>query len=289
MRDLPILVEGGRINAWIREARGEAPTVVMVHGLTSTSRSWLRVIGFLPERYGVIALDVRGRGQSWQAPPPYGFAAIIEDIDRSIDVAAAKPVVIAGHSMGAWIVARYAASHPDRVERCVLVDGAISTMFDTSLPPTEIIEAAVGPALARLSLEFASPEDYFAWWQSHPSISGRWTEDLADILRYDIHEVGEGRWVSRVNRDAIVETGGETALDEEAATAWARLSMPTDFIVVDHGMFDQPGGFIPLRSAEEAAAANPNIRVHMIEGVNHYTVIWGDGAERVAAIITSDG
>ena len=64
---------------------------------------------------------------------------------------------------------------------------------------------------------------------------------------------------------------------------------PTTLLVVDHDMADQPGGFIRLETAQEAVAANPNIELSLLEGLNHYTLMFGDGAPLVAEAIVGDG
>jgi pimeloyl-ACP methyl ester carboxylesterase len=284
MKDTPVPLPDGNFNVWFRPARPGSPTAALVHGLTSTSRAWLPVIGHLPEDMGVIALDVRGRGESWQAPGPYDLKTIAEDIRRALDNFDIDKAIVVGHSMGAWIAALFAAGHPDRARRAILVDGALPTEWDESLDPEEVIEAAVGPALARLSLEFASEDDYREWWRQHPSLHGRWTEEMDEIFPHDLHRTGS-TLRPRVNRQAVIQAGSDPVFDEKVVTAWERISVPTTLIVVDHGMLDDPGGFMPLEIAESAAETNPNIEVRLFENLNHYTVILGDGAPLVARVV----
>lgn len=284
MKDTPVPLPDGNFNVWFRPARPSSPTAVLVHGLTSTSRAWLPVIEHLPGQIGVIALDVRGRGKSWQAPGPYDLKTIAEDITRALDHFGLDDAVVTGHSMGAWISALFASRHPDRAQRVVLVDGALPLEWDESLDPEEVINAAVGPALTRLSLEFDSEEDYREWWRQHPSLSGRWTEKMDEIFPYDLHRTGS-KLQPRVNREAVIQAGSDPVFDEETVRAWERISVPTKLIVVDHGMLDDPGGFIPLETAKSAAETNPNIEVRLLEDLNHYTVILGDGAPLVARAV----
>ncbi len=65
--------------------------------------------------------------------------------------------------------------------------------------------------------------------------------------------------------------------------------MPATIITVDHGMLNDPGGFIPLGLARDCAIANPNIRSVHLEHLNHYTVLHQHGATAVAEIITGYG
>jgi pimeloyl-ACP methyl ester carboxylesterase len=58
----------------------EKPTAVLIHGLTGNSRWWTSVIDHLPADLGIIAVDVRGRGGSVDAPPPFDLVTIADDI-----------------------------------------------------------------------------------------------------------------------------------------------------------------------------------------------------------------
>src|SRR5947209_19471866 len=44
--------------------RTELPSVVLLHGITSSAQSWVRVGPGLADRYRVYALDMRGHGES---------------------------------------------------------------------------------------------------------------------------------------------------------------------------------------------------------------------------------
>jgi pimeloyl-ACP methyl ester carboxylesterase len=231
-------------------------------------------------------MDVRGRGQSWQAPGPFTLAQIADDVVTTLDFFGLNQTVVVGYSMGAWVAALFGTRHPERTERVVLVDGGLPIEFPAHLGPDQVLHAVVGPALLRLDLDFDSKPDYFDWWKTHPSIAGRWTADMEDIFSYDIHQVGTV-WKPRANKTAVSETGADMALHSETVEAWERLRVPTDLIVVDHGMIDEPGGFMPFGLAQAATAANPNIRIHPIEEANHYTVLLGGGAEETATIIAA--
>jgi len=281
MEDVRIAVPGGEINVWHRPAAEGSSTVVLIHGLTGTSRWWVPVISHLPDDRGLIALDARGRGQSWQAPEPHDLAALAEDAVLSMDHLGIDEAVIAGHSMGAWIAALAAIRHPGRLSRLVLVDGGLATEGDPGVDPEEALSQAVGPSLARLDMEFEDRSAYFEWWRRHPSLSGRWHQDLERVFAYDIHEVN-GSWRVRADRDAIIAAGRGLIVDDEVRNVACAVPRPAHLLVVDHGMLDQPGGFVPLDIARDAAAGNQNIEVSLHRGLNHYTLMLGDGAPAVA-------
>jgi lipase len=284
MRDIAIPIGVGEINVWHREPSSGSPTIVLVHGLTGTSRWWIPVISRVGQDLGLLALDLRGRGQSWESPGPYDLKTIADDVARCLDHFRVERAVVAGYSMGAWVATVFAQHHPDRAERLVLVDGGLPPDFDMGLTTQEILDQIVGPAVARLSMDFDSLEGYLDFWKEHPALVGRWDPLLEDVFAHEVRRVGP-TWRVRANLEAITRGGSDFALDEPTVTSGRETTTTTTLLVVDHGIIDQPGGFIPLGTAREAASANPNITVRLLEGLNHYTLMLGEGAPAVAEAI----
>ena len=284
MEDARIDVPGGQIGVWRRPARMRAGTTVLVHGLSGNSRWWGSVIDHLPTDLGIVALDVRGRGDSADAPAPFDLTTISDDIARALDHFEVDRAIIAGFSMGAWIVALFGLRHPDRVERLVLVDGGFPLPRDPDADADAIIEAVVGPSLARLELEFDSEEAFFDYWKAHPALARHWDERMRPALGHELARIGD-RFRVRANPEAIQVAAREITVGVEANAAAARLDVPTHLIVVERGTADQPPGMIPLEIAEKAAAANPRLSLEYIPGLNHYTLALGDGAPAVASAI----
>jgi lipase len=285
MQDVSIAVPGGEVNVWHREAGAGSPTAVLIHGLTGTSRWWARVIDLLPRGMGLIAIDARGRGLSVDAPPPYDLATIADDVSRAIDQLGVDRAIVVGYSMGAWIAAMFDERHPDRVVRVVLVDGGLP-MPAPSGDPDEFIEAVVGPSLARLDLDFATEESFFDYWRAHPALERHWDDSMRPALVSELVEAGSGHRV-KINPEAIREAARQITVDPVTNRAGERVTSPTHLIVVERGTADQEGGMIPLDRAEAAVAANPALTMEYLVGVNHYTLLLGDGAPAVASAIST--
>ncbi len=286
MEDYRIPVPNGHINVWHRPASAGSSTAVLIHGLTGTSRWMTHVIEQLPEDMGVVAPDVRGRGQSWQAPPPYDLATVADDVVRCLDHFDVGTAVIAGYSMGAWVAGVFAQRHTHRTERIVLIDGGLPIELDRDRDPKEILDDVVGPSMARLEMSFDNPQAYFEFWRRHPALEASWEPTMEPLLAYDLHPVDD-LWKVRANPEAILESGGAFALDPEVNEAAARTPVPATLVYVDHGLLGEPGGFIPQETAEQAAEANPNIRLNLTRGLNHYTLVFGGGAPIVASVVAT--
>ncbi|MGH9037642.1 MAG: alpha/beta fold hydrolase, partial [Acidimicrobiia bacterium] len=105
-----------------------------------------------------------------------------------LDHTGATSVVLAGHSMGAFVVARLAAAHPARVHAVALVDGGLVLPVPEGVEPDKVLEMVLGPALARLSMTFETPEAYRDFWRAHPAFAGpgMWSADAEDYVDYDL-------------------------------------------------------------------------------------------------------
>jgi pimeloyl-ACP methyl ester carboxylesterase len=105
------------------EVAGVGPPVVLVHGLSGSSRWWRRNIGALTPQRRVYVVDLIGFGAS-RARQPFALAETAGYLTQWLDQLELERVSIVGHSMGGLIAAELAADAPERVDRLVLVDPA---------------------------------------------------------------------------------------------------------------------------------------------------------------------
>jgi pimeloyl-ACP methyl ester carboxylesterase len=273
-------VAGGSL-ATFRLGSPGAPPVIAIHGITSTSRTWLPIARALGDRASLIALDLRGRGRSNALGPPFGIDAHVRDVIAVLDHFALAQAVIAGHSLGAYIAARLASLHPERVDSLVLVDGGLTIPESADVDPEAFMEAFLGPTLARLKMTFPDLNAYHAWWAEHPAVTGADIDD-ADLLAYAAHDlVGTpGAMHSSVN-PAVVRDDG---VDLFEVTDAAALTVPAVFLCAPRGMVDDPNPMQPLSDVQAWASEDPQRRrAIQVPDVNHYTIAWGaHGAAMVA-------
>jgi len=101
---------------------GEGPPILLIHGITSSSRTWKRVMPRLAEDHTVIAPDLLGHGRSAKPQGDYSLGAYASGI-RDLLVALEVPkATVVGHSLGGGIALQFAYQFPERVGRIVLVD-----------------------------------------------------------------------------------------------------------------------------------------------------------------------
>jgi len=122
-RRLAIVSQGLRLNVCEWGAR-DAPPLVLLHGLRDHARSWDLIASALAERYRVLALDLRGHGDSEHARGGfYPTEGYVFDLAELVEQERLAPFVFIGHSLGGNIGLRYAGLYPDRVSRIVAIEG----------------------------------------------------------------------------------------------------------------------------------------------------------------------
>jgi len=147
--------------------------------------AWQAVARHMPSDWTLAAPDLRGRGHSRDLPGPYGLDRHASDVAAVLRHFGGRPV-LAGHSMGAYIALLARDAHPDLVRRLVLVDGGLPLPVPEGIDLDAIIDATLGPAVARLEQTFGDTEAYLAFWRAHPALAGNWTADVESYVRYDL-------------------------------------------------------------------------------------------------------
>jgi pimeloyl-ACP methyl ester carboxylesterase len=258
--------------------------VLAAHGITANSRSWGPVARELGGRAQLVAADLRGRGQSHELPGPFGMASHAADLLAVLDHLGAERAVLAGHSMGAYVVARLGAEHPDRLEAAVLVDGGLALPGAEGADPQAFLDAFLGPSIARLRMRFESLEAYRAFWRAHPAFTREAVtdEDLAAFADHDL--IGSPPELrSSVREEAVRADGGELL---EVGGAAAELAAPAILLRAPRGLQDGPEPMVPAGSGAEWESEAPDRReVVEVADVNHYTITLGGGARTVADAI----
>ena len=116
-------VEGGRLH--YRDTGAGETTIVWVHGLPLDGSTWQAQVDHF-DGYRNIAIDLRGYGLSSKLPPDAGgvTAIYVDDLIRLLDHLGLRRVVIVGHASGGHGVLRFAALHPERVARVIVINAS---------------------------------------------------------------------------------------------------------------------------------------------------------------------
>lgn len=112
---------------WLHYVRGgnaEAPTLVLLHGFPETWLAWRLILPELLERYQVLAVDLRGYGDSAKPAGEVGYdkGTMAADLRALLgQLGIARPLLI-GHDRGGRVARRYALDHPNEICGLALLD-----------------------------------------------------------------------------------------------------------------------------------------------------------------------
>jgi pimeloyl-ACP methyl ester carboxylesterase len=99
-----------------------APPLIIVHGLRDHSHSFDDLARGLVDRFRVLALDLRGHGDS-ETTPYYSFGHFVLDLHNLVRALRLERPVIIGHSMGGEVVGHYAGWFPGVPSRLIIIEG----------------------------------------------------------------------------------------------------------------------------------------------------------------------
>jgi len=257
--DVPVAGGPMRVAAW----HGIGVPVLAIHGITSSSRSWPFVADALENP--VFAPDLRGRGRSNDLPGPVGIAQHAEDCAAVVEATGGVPLVVVGHSMGAFVATVLAARRPDLVRALVLVDGGLP------FPPADEAATLAGlsPIKQRLQATYTR-ESYRDWFRGHPAFARDWTPEAEEYADYDLPE-SPGRPSAdpeAVEADQVDMVSGTAFLEALETTLPQRM-----FLHASRGFADDPPGLYPQPTVDEYAARWPDLDIRRVPDVNHYTIV----------------
>lgn len=188
-----------------------APLLVCLHGVTNHGGHFEGLAQRLSGRFHVVALDLRGHGDSpWE--PPWSVEQHVEDVLASVPE---EPAAWLGHSFGGRIAYEAAAAAPGRVQRLVLLDPAIR------IPPDVGLAAAENARRDRSYASFAEGIDR-RYEESVLTTAPRGLVEAA--LAGHLVEDGDGRWRYRYCQSAVVAAYGEMAREP---APFDRVRIPT--------------------------------------------------------------
>lgn len=105
-------------------AVGTGPLVVLTHGIPGFWYDWRHLMLVLGRHYQVVAIDQRGFNLSDKPDgvENYTLSTLAGDIDAVVKHFGQKQAIIIGHDSGGWISWHYAMTHPDKIDRLVVLN-----------------------------------------------------------------------------------------------------------------------------------------------------------------------
>lgn len=290
-RTLDVRVSGGalRVGVWEpAEATESTPTVLAIHGVTSSHLAWPFVVDELPG-VRVIAPDLRGRGLSNEVSGPAGMAVHARDMVAVLDAFSLDAVPVIGHSMGGFVSVALAHLYPERVSRLVLVDGGLPLDVPRDVPAEQLVSLILGPTAERLAMRWDSVAEYIeGFWRHHPAFEADWSEELERYIAYDLVPEGD-----RLRPATSYQTMADDTIDMNTGTvlteALANLRHPAIFLSALRGLQNEIPGLYAREYLEDVLAALPTVRHVPYDDLNHYTIVMSArGAQAIGEVIRAE-
>lgn len=238
-------VNGGRLAVHVlADAPAGAPDVVALHTISSNALSWVPVARALAGRVRVLAPDLRGRAES-STLRSTGLADHVADVLRLLDHHDLDRPVLAGHSMGAFVAALTAATHPDRVAGVVLVDGGLAFPSPGTFDVDEVLHSVIGPAMDRLSMTFEDEADYLRHWANHPAMGPLLDSPAGgDLTAYLLHDLAgaPGQMRSTSSLECVRADWADLMSDPATLSAVHTLQCPGHLLWAARGPLGQSEG-----------------------------------------------
>lgn len=138
-----VTIDGHRI-AYTRSGSGEP--IVLVHGITTYSFIWRRVIPFLEPEYDVIAIDLLGCGDSdMSVDVSYAIQDHADRIFEFVKAIGLERFHLVGHDLGGGIAQIFAVRHPE-----MLLDVTLINTVGYDFWPVQPITAMRTPVVRQL-------------------------------------------------------------------------------------------------------------------------------------------
>lgn len=253
---------------------GSGPSVLLIHGLLGSRRSWGGVAGDLAGEHRVLAPDLFGHGESAKPRGDYSLGAHAATLRDLLDRLGIARTTLVGHSLGGGIAMQFCYLFPERVDRLVLVS---SGGLGRSVSP--LLRSATLPG-AELVLPVLASD----WLRDRAGSLGRGLRRIGWRPGSDLTQAWDGlgqlsdassRRAFLATARAVIDGGGQTI------TAHDHLPMAVDIpTLIVWGTADRT---IPTWHAATALQAIAGSRLELFEGAGHHPHL--DQPERFAQLL----
>lgn len=195
VHDRFVAVDGLRLH--YREwGEPSSPPVVLLHGGSAHAHWWDFFAPTIANTYRVLALDLRGHGDSDHAnPPAYRTGDYTRDLAQFVEAVGLRRFDLIGHSLGAMVATAYAGLAPQQLQSLVVVDSQLR----------------ITPGGARYMLRlhkfpqtfYRNREQAIRQFRLLPTQTEATAGVLAHVAAHGIRQLPDGRWTLKFDRESL--------------------------------------------------------------------------------------
>ena len=228
------------------EVSGSGPRLLFVNGSGITLADAGIITEVLATRFEVLAYDYRGLGRSAPVTAGYTMADCATDAVAVMDAAGWPSAPVVGISFGGMVALELTVSHPERVERLVLLCTSPGGAGGSSFPLHELdgLDPATRQARRRTLLDTRFDP---AWLDSHP-------DDRRLVAMLEAGASGRDPGCRGIEEQLKARSNHDT---------WDRLATITCPTFIGCGRYD---GIAPLQNSEAMASAIDGAELHVYPG-----------------------
>ncbi len=220
-----VLRDGAKVHV-VERGSATNGTVVLLHGITLSTRLWHHALDELGDSFRTIAVDWRGHGRSLAGELGYGLDVLSDDLAEVLELLDVRDAVVVGHSMGGMALMHFCGDHrsvlKERVRGLMFLSTASADVATATLPAA--LQGVVQRVLA------LNPIARRASW----TLPG----DLGyTMVRLTFGIKPEATWVEHV-RNIVTEMDEDATsasfiplLSHDATAAIATIDLPTMVVV----------------------------------------------------------
>jgi pimeloyl-ACP methyl ester carboxylesterase len=260
------------------------PDLLFLHATGFNAETYAPLLAPLGERFAIAAVDQRGHGFSALPTDPEG---IVDWSPYARDVAAvldrwvpegAKPVVVAGHSMGAIAALIGSVARPKAVRGLVLLDPVMMSPLVrlsayTPWGRAKLKKFSLAVAAAKRRATFGSRQEAVANYRTRKAFSTWQPGFLEAYVDGGFVEDGDG---VRLACAPIWESATFSSHRHDSWGALKRTSMPVHLVAAGHGSTVM-GGLAKVRRVA------PHVVAEVLEGTTHFFPM--EQPERIRAVL----
>lgn len=233
---------------------GNGPPIVLLHGFTGSSESWLHLAERLSRWFRVMAIDLPGHGRT-DAPEDvarYRFDRVVDDLIEILERANVGPTNWLGYSMGGRLALYLAARYP-QMTRSLILESASPGIAGLDERAARRVQ---DEALAEQILKYGIPA-FVDYWQSIPLFQTQ--VYLPPVVRDALRDQRlRNSTIGLANSLKGMGTGTQPEL-------WSKLGQIYTPVQLIAGGLDEK--FVDI--SKSMAAAMSNVRLNIINNAGH--------------------